>query len=247
MSNHESIGALRVDAELKQLIENDILPGTGVSASDFWAALERINAEFSPRNRALLKTRDELQARIDQWHEERKGQPHDAAAYKAFLTEIGYLVEEPADFSITTENVDTEIAAQAGAQLVVPVKNARYALNAANARWGSLYDALYGSDVIAEDGGAERGGGYNPVRGERVIAFARDHLDQSAPLAEGSHAKATASQMLEITDAEVAAADSTAIRAAYRSLRSFAATEIQRALPQVGELIQQQLEGAVPA
>ena len=192
MSNYQTVGGLRVDADLKSLIDERIIPGTGVSADAFWAAVERISGEFAPRNRALLEKRDALQAQIDAWHDARKGQPHDAAAYKAFLQEIGYLVEAPADATITTQNVDTEIAAQAGPQLVVPVKNARYALNAANARWGSLYDALYGTDVIPEDDGAERGGAYNPVRGERVIAFARRHLDQAAPLARGSHADATA-------------------------------------------------------
>ena len=192
MSNYQTVGGLRVDADLKSLIDERIIPGTGVSADAFWAAVERISGEFAPRNRALLEKRDALQAQIDAWHDARKGQPHDAAAYKAFLQEIGYLVEAPADATITTQNVDTEIAAQAGPQLVVPVKNARYALNAANARWGSLYDALYGTDAIPEDDGAERGGAYNPVRGERVIAFARRHLDQAAPLARGSHADATA-------------------------------------------------------
>ena len=192
MSEHTEVGAMRVDTALKSLIDNKILPGTGVSTDSFWAALERIANEFAPRNRALLDNRDDLQAQIDMWHGERAGQAHDAAAYKSFLNEIGYLVAEPEAFKITTENVDTEIAEQAGPQLVVPVKNARFALNASNARWGSLYDALYGTDAIPEDDGAEKGQGYNPVRGDKVIAFARKHLDQATPLASGSHADVTA-------------------------------------------------------
>ena len=192
MSNLTPVGSLQVDADLKSLIDERVLPGTGVSVDTFWSALEQITGEFAPRNRALLAKRDELQTQIDDWHRSRAGQPHDAEAYKAFLTDIGYLAEEPADFKISPQNVDTEIAAQAGPQLVVPVKNARFALNAANARWGSLYDALYGTDAIPEDGGAHKGQGYNPVRGDKVIAFGRQHLDQATPLADGSHADATA-------------------------------------------------------
>ena len=192
MSNLTPVGSLQVDADLKSLIDERVLPGTGVSVDTFWSALEQITGEFAPRNRALLAKRDELQTQIDDWHRARAGQPHDAEAYKAFLTDIGYLAEEPADFKISPQNVDTEIAAQAGPQLVVPVKNARFALNAANARWGSLYDALYGTDAIPEDGGAHKGQGYNPVRGDKVIAFGRQHLDQATPLADGSHADATA-------------------------------------------------------
>ena len=199
MSEHTQVGAMRVDTALKALIDNDILPGTGVSSDAFWSALETITGEFAPRNRALLAKRDDLQSKIDAWHTERAGQPHDAAAYKGFLTEIGYLVPEPDAFKITTENVDTEIAAQAGPQLVVPVKNARFALNASNARWGSLYDALYGTDAIPEDGGAEKGQGYNPVRGDKVIAFGRQHLDQATPLAQGSHADVTAYAVVDGT------------------------------------------------
>ena len=192
MSNMTPVGSLQVNADLKTLIDERVLPGTGVSADSFWQALEDITGKFAPRNRELLAKREEIQARIDAWHTERAGQPHDHAAYKAFLTDIGYLVDEPAEFKITTQNVDTEIAEQAGPQLVVPVKNARFALNAANARWGSLYDALYGTDAIPEDGGAHKGEGYNPVRGDKVIAYGRKHLDQATPLAEGSHADATA-------------------------------------------------------
>ena len=187
MSNYTQIGGLQVNADLKSLIDEKICPGTGVEPAAFWSGLESIVKTFAPRNRELLAKREELQAKINDWHLARKGQPHDAATYKAFLREIGYLLPEPEAFSISTANVDTEIAAQAGPQLVVPVKNARYALNAANARWGSLYDALYGSDAISEDGGAERGGAYNPVRGNKVIEFSRKHLDVVAPLATGSH------------------------------------------------------------
>ena len=190
MSNHLSIGNLKVAESLSNLINQQILPGTGIAVDDFWVKFENIIHEFSPRNKQLLAVRDVLQRKIDVWHTERKGRAHDAVAYKAFLTEIGYLLKEGPDFKVTTENVDTEISHQAGPQLVVPVKNARFALNAANARWGSLYDALYGTDAISQDGGAERAGAYNPVRGAKVIAFARDHLDTAAPLASTSHSNA---------------------------------------------------------
>ncbi len=190
MSNHLSIGNLKVAESLSNLINQQILPGTGIAVDDFWVKFENIIHEFSPRNKQLLAVRDDLQRKIDAWHTERNGQAHDAVAYKAFLTEIGYLLKEGPDFKVTTENVDTEISHQAGPQLVVPVKNARFALNAANARWGSLYDALYGTDAISDDGGAERAGAYNPVRGAKVIAFARDHLDTAAPLASTSHSNA---------------------------------------------------------
>ena len=197
MTEYTQVGGLRVATPLKTLVDQEICPGTGVEAAHFWGALEKAVAEFTPRNRELLARRDTLQEQIDQWHQQRKGQPHDAAAYKQFLSDIGYLEEAPADFNVTTANVDTEITAMAGPQLVVPVRNARYALNASNARWGSLYDALYGFDVIPEDGGAERGGAYNPVRGQKVIAFARAHLDESTPLASGSHADATAYRVVD--------------------------------------------------
>jgi malate synthase len=181
---------LRVAAPLHELVEKRVLPGTGVAANAFWTGLGELIERLTPKNRALLARRDELQAKIDAWHREHAGKPHDAAAYKRFLTEIGYLEPEPDDFTISTTNVDPEIALQAGPQLVVPVTNARYALNAANARWGSLYDALYGTDAISEEGGAQRGGAYNPTRGAKVIAFARRFLDETAPLTQGSHAQA---------------------------------------------------------
>ena len=191
MTNYVQVGGLQVAEELKSLVDNNICPGTGIEPAAFWAEMESVLTDLAPKNKALLAKRDEIQAKIDAYHKERAGQPHDAAEYKKFLQDLGYLLPEVEDFSITTENVDTEIAAQAGPQLVVPVKNARFALNAANARWGSLYDALYGTDAISEDDGAERAGGYNPVRGAKVIAFARKHLDQAAPLANGSHADST--------------------------------------------------------
>jgi len=187
MTQRITIAGLQVAQVLADLVANEIIPGTGIEADVFWKGFATVVNDLMPKNRALLKKRDDLQARIDTWHRDHKGQPHDAAAYKAFLTDIGYLLAEPANVKITTQNVDTEIALQAGPQLVVPVMNARYALNAANARWGSLYDALYGTDVIPEADGADKGRGYNPVRGNKVIAFARAFLDQSAPLAKGSH------------------------------------------------------------
>ena len=183
---------LQVAEVLHQLVETAITPGTGVSADEVWAGLAGILETMASRNKALLKKRDSLQAQIDAWHLERKGQAHDADAYKQFLTEIGYLVPEGDDFEIDTDNVDPEVAVIAGPQLVVPVMNARYALNAANARWGSLYDALYGTDALPETDGATRGGGYNPVRGGKVIEFANGFLNQMAPLANGSHADVTA-------------------------------------------------------
>jgi len=190
MSERVTIGRLAVARPLHDLVVNDVAPGTGISPEKFWAALEDVLVRFAPRNAELLAIRDDMQAKIDAWHVARRGQAHDAAAYKSFLKEIGYLMEEGPDFTITTANVDPEIATVAGAQLVVPVTNARYALNAANARWGSLYDALYGTDVIAEDKGAEKGKAYNPVRGQRVMAYASKFLDQAVPLKKGSHAKA---------------------------------------------------------
>jgi malate synthase len=186
------IHSLHVDAALARFIDDEVLPGTGIEATTFWAGFDAIVRDLAPRNAALLAERDRLQAEIDAWHRGHPGPIADMPAYRAFLEGIGYLVPQPAHVQATTANVDAELARQAGPQLVVPILNARYALNAANARWGSLYDALYGTDVIAEDGGAERGGGYNPARGAKVIAYARRFLDQAVPLAEGSHADSTA-------------------------------------------------------
>lgn len=182
---------LQVDTDLARFIDTEVLPGTGVAADAFWAGFSQLAHELAPMNRALLAERDRLQSELDAWHEAHPGPIADMPAYRTFLQRIGYLVEPPAQVQATTANVDAELALQAGPQLVVPILNARYALNAANARWGSLYDALYGTDAISEADGATRDGGYNPVRGAKVIAFARQVLDQAAPLASGSHAQAT--------------------------------------------------------
>lgn len=190
MTERTQIGGLEIATNLYDLVANEIAPGTGVEPDQFWAELEKILADLAPKNKALLEKRDDIQAKIDQWHRDNKGN-FNFEEYKSFLTQIGYLLPEGEPFNVTTENVDAEIAEIAGPQLVVPVMNARYALNAANARWGSLYDALYGNDVISEDDGAEKGKGYNPKRGAKVIAYARGFLDQAAPLANGSHADST--------------------------------------------------------
>jgi malate synthase len=191
MTDRIQRGGLRIAPVLSTLLEDDIAPGTGVTPEQFWQALEAIVDDLAPRNRALLNTRDELQSKIDAWHRANPGADYDRTAYKAFLLEIGYLLPEGGDFAITTENVDAEVATLAGPQLVVPVMNARYALNAANARWGSLYDALYGTDVIPEEDGAQRSGPYNPLRGAKVIAYARDFLNRQCPLSAGTHTEVT--------------------------------------------------------
>ncbi|MCC6074108.1 malate synthase G [Pseudomonas sp. GCM10022188] len=191
MTERVQVGGLQVAKALYDFVTNEAIPGTGVSADQFWAGADRVIHDLAPKNRALLAKRDDLQAKIDAWHQARAGQGHDAVAYKAFLQEIGYLLPEAEDFQATTANVDDEIARMAGPQLVVPVMNARFALNAANARWGSLYDALYGTDAIPEEGGAEKGAGYNPQRGAKVIAFARAFLDEAAPLEGASHVDAS--------------------------------------------------------
>ena len=182
---------LHIAAELYRFLEEEAMPGTGLSPEHFWQGFDALVADLAPKNKALLQTRDRLQAELDRWHREHPGPIQDPSAYKAFLEQIGYLVPVPAQVRATTARVDDELARQAGPQLVVPILNARYALNAANARWGSLYDALYGTDAIPESDGCERGSTYNPARGQRVIAFVRQFLDESAPLARGSHADAT--------------------------------------------------------
>jgi malate synthase len=194
MSERISVHGLQVDRELKTFIDEQVLPGTGVDTGDFWAGFDRIVQELAPKNAALLAERDRLQAAMDDWHRANPGPLDKKArqkAYRKHLEKIGYLVEEPGDVKAKTKNVDAELAAQAGPQLVVPITNARYALNAANARWGSLYDALYGTDALPETEGAEKGPGYNPVRGAKVIEYARYVLDRTAPLAKGSHVDST--------------------------------------------------------
>jgi len=191
MTSRIQIGTLQIDQTLYNFINDEALPGTGVAPEAFWGGFERIVGEFAPKNRALVAKRGELQKQIDTWHKANRGAGFDLEAYKLFLKDIGYIVPEGPAFSVGTDHVDAEIATVAGPQLVVPVMNARYALNAANARWGSLYDALYGTDAISDEGGAAAGGAYNPARGAKVIAWARDFLDKSAPLSSGSHADAT--------------------------------------------------------
>ncbi|MEX8506035.1 malate synthase G [Leptothrix ochracea] len=191
MTARTSIHGLQVATELFRFIEDKVLPGTGVTSAAFWAGFDQLVADLAPKNAALLAKRDQIQLQMDAWHTAHPGPITDMAAYQAFLTEIGYLVPVPQSVQSTTSNVDAELALQAGPQLVVPILNARYALNAANARWGSLYDALYGTDVLPETDGADKGRGYNPVRGAKVIAYARQVLDQAAPLATGSHAEAS--------------------------------------------------------
>ena len=191
MTDRIQVGGLQVAKELFDFVNEKAIPGTGIDQDKFWSEFSAIANELAPKNKALLAKRDDLQAKIDAYHTERKGQSLNFAEYKAFLEEIGYLVPQGPDFSATTENVEPEIAEMAGPQLVVPVMNARFALNASNARWGSLYDAAYGTKVISEEGGAEKGTGYNKVRGDKVIAYAREVLNTAAPLATGSHVGTT--------------------------------------------------------
>ncbi|MBP8191180.1 MAG: malate synthase G [Aquabacterium sp.] len=191
MTARTTVHGLQVATELFRFVEDKVLPNTGIDSAAFWAGFDKIVSDLAPKNAALLAERDRIQLEMDAWHTANPGPIKDMAAYRAHLEKIGYVVPVPADTKVTTSNVDAELATQAGPQLVVPILNARYALNAANARWGSLYDALYGTDAISEEGGAEKGTGYNPVRGNKVIEFARNFLDQSAPLAGASHKDAT--------------------------------------------------------
>jgi malate synthase len=191
MTARTNLHRLQVATNLVRFVEDKVLPGTGIEAAAFWKGFDAIVGDLAPKNIALLAERDRLQTEIDAWHKTNPGPITDMPAYQAFLEKIGYLVPVPAGTKATTTNVDAELALQAGPQLVVPILNARYALNAANARWGSLYDALYGTDAIAETDGAEKGKGYNPVRGAKVIAYARNVLNQAAPLASGAHTDAT--------------------------------------------------------
>ncbi|HZY16811.1 MAG TPA: malate synthase G [Ramlibacter sp.] len=192
MTSRTPIHGLEVDSALKRFLDEQVLPAVGVAPAQFWPGFAAIVRDLTPRNAALLAERKRLQAELDTWHRAHPGPIRDMAGYRAFLQQIGYLVPVPQGVQASTANVDAELAQQAGPQLVVPILNARYALNAANARWGSLYDAFYGTDVIPESGGADKGPGYNEVRGAQVIARARAVLDQAAPLSGGSHADATA-------------------------------------------------------
>ena len=203
MTERVQYGSLQVAKELDELLAGEILPGLNVTIDEFWISFNEIVEEFVPRNNSLLSNRENLQEKIDKWHLDRKGQSHNHEEYKTFLKEIGYWVEEANDFQITTSGVDPEISEIAGPQLVVPVMNARFSLNAANARWGSLYDALYGTDMISEEGGAERGGAYNPVRGDKVIEFSKTFLNKTIPLSQGTFQEVTSFQVhdgnLEVT------------------------------------------------
>jgi malate synthase len=196
VTDRVTVGNLRVAKVLHDFVTNEALPGTGLDPESFWAGVDKVVTDLAPKNQELLARRDDLQAQIDKWHRQRVIGPFEPAEYQAFLTEIGYLQPEPADFTITTSGVDAEITTTAGPQLVVPILNARFALNASNARWGSLYDALYGTDVISEADGAEKvrpgtDAGYNTVRGNKVIAYARGFLDDAVPLASATWDQAT--------------------------------------------------------
>lgn len=218
MEHYIPVGKLQVASELYRFIGEEALPGSGVDGGRFWADLERLISDLAPKNTALLAKRDELQNRINEWHR-KNGENVDFNAYKSFLSEIGYLEPEAGDVQITTQNVDDEIAHQAGPQLVVPVNNARYALNAANARWGSLYDALYGTDATDDEGGAQRTAGYNPIRGGKVMAYAKSFLDQTVPLTEGSHADAV---HYSVEDGRLSVALSSGIKAGLKEASKFA-------------------------
>src|SRR6201997_573837 len=191
MTDRVSVGNLRVAKVLYDFVNTEALPGTEIDPDSFWAGVDKVVTDLGPQNQDLLARRDQLQAQIDKWHRHHVIEPIDPETYRQFLTEIGYLIPEPDDFTITTAGVDPEITTTAGPQLVVPVTNARFALNAANARWGSVYDALYGTDVIPETDGAEQGTSYNKVRGDKVIAYVRKFLDDAVPLSKGSWTEAT--------------------------------------------------------
>ena len=186
-SQQDQESTLKISSDIKEVLENEILPGLDISAEEFWISFEKIIDNFSPRNKALLERRQEIQTLIDEWHISKRGTAHNHDEYRSFLEEIGYIAPRANDFTISTANVDPEIKTIAGPQLVVPVMNARFALNAANARWGSLYDALYGTDMISEEDGAQKAGEYNPKRGDKVISFSKNFLDETIPLQNGSY------------------------------------------------------------
>jgi len=191
MSDRIKYGNLQVSEELDNFLRNEVVPGIDVDPDDFWKSFEKVLDEFGGKNKELLEKRETIQKQIDNWHLSNKDQEHNHDEYVNFLKEIGYLLDEGEDFEITTQNVDDEIKKVAGAQLVVPVMNARFSLNAANARWGSLYDALYGTDMISEEGGAEKSGPYNPIRGDKVIEFSKNFLDEAVPLSSVSYSEVT--------------------------------------------------------
>ncbi|MDA7086973.1 malate synthase G [Pseudomonas sp. SA3-5] len=228
MTDRVNCQRLQVAANLQRFVDEEVLPGSGLAREAFWAGFDTLVHDLAPQNRALLAERERLQGELDQWHRANPGPVTDMPAYRAFLEAIGYLLPPPAQVQASTANVDSEISSQAGPQLVVPVMNARYALNAANARWGSLYDALYGTDAISEAGGAQKGPGYNQVRGAKVIAFARAFLDQAAPLASGSHV------------------DSVSYRVVAGQLRVTLANGSQTALQQPEKFLGHQGEAAAP-
>src|SRR5271154_6425530 len=205
MKDRVSVGNLRVAKVLYDFVNTEALPGTEIDPDSFWAGVDKVVTDLGPQNQDLLARRDQLQAQIEKGPRHHVIEPIDPETYREFLTEIGYLLPEPADFTITTSGVDAEITTTAGPQLGVPVLNARFALNASNARWGSLYDALYGTDVISEADGAEKGTSYNRVRGDKVIAYARTFLDGAVPLATGSWADVTG---LSVADGVLEAATS---------------------------------------
>ncbi|MBT8540393.1 malate synthase G [Polynucleobacter paneuropaeus] len=197
MTARTTCNSLQVATPLYRFIEDKVLPGTGIQSADFWKGFDEIVKDLTPKNEALLAKRDRLQLDLDKWHKANPGPIKDMPAYRKYLNEIGYIEEVPAKTLATTQNVDDELALQAGPQLVVPVLNARYALNAANARWGSLYDALYGTDVISEDDGATKAGAYNPIRGAKVVAYARQFLDHAAPLSKASYSDVVAYSVID--------------------------------------------------
>jgi len=213
---------LKVDQLLVDFVENEAIPGTGVAPAQFWDGFAGLVRDFAPRNRALLALRDKLQHQIDEWHKANGPVSANPAGYEAFLREIGYLVPEPADFTIETEGLDPEISSICGPQLVVPVSNARYALNAANARWGSLYDALYGTDAISRDGELAPGKGYNAARGAAVVKRAAEFLDEAVPLAAGSHADVTGYHVVKEGEKRVFVADTAAGRVGLKDPSAFA-------------------------
>lgn len=193
---YKVVGNIKIDDQLYRFVNEDVIPGTGITAEYFWQQYDLLLSEYQAENKSLLQERETLQQKINDWHKQNSGKEH-SSEYVNFLKDIGYLEELTAPIEITTKNVDTEITNQAGPQLVVPVNNARYALNAANARFGSLYDALYGSDIISEENGATQGSSYNPVRGEKVVDHAKSFLDQALPLQDGSHKDVTSYSILE--------------------------------------------------